>query len=100
MVEEMRAGSVVVDVAAETGGNCELSRPGETVVHERVTILAPVDLPSGVAQHASEMYGSNLLALLKHIVKDGVLTLDPADEIVNPILVTHEGKVRTPEGGK
>ncbi|MEX1258157.1 MAG: NAD(P) transhydrogenase subunit alpha [Gemmatimonadota bacterium] len=100
MVEEMRAGSVVVDVAAETGGNCELSRPGETVVHEGVTILAPVDLPSGVAQHASEMYGSNLLALLKHIVKDGVLTLDPADEIVNPILVTHEGKVRTPEGGK
>jgi NAD(P) transhydrogenase subunit alpha len=99
MVEEMRAGSVVVDLAAESGGNCELSVPGETAVHGGVTILAPVDLPSGVAQHASEMYGANVIALLKHIVKEGELSLDPADEIVNPILVTYEGKVRTPQGG-
>jgi NAD(P) transhydrogenase subunit alpha len=99
MVEEMRAGSVVVDLAAESGGNCELSQPGETTVHGGVTILAPVDLPSGVAQHASEMYGANVIALLKHIVREGELSLDPADEIVNPILVTYEGKVRTPQGG-
>jgi NAD(P) transhydrogenase subunit alpha len=99
MVEEMQPGSVVVDLAAETGGNCEVSRPGETVVHGSVTILAPLDLPSGVAQHASQRYGSNLVALLKHVVQDGAIALDPTDEIVNPILVTHEGTVRTPNKG-
>lgn len=99
-VEAMRPGSVVVDLAAETGGNCELSQPGETIVHQGVTILAPTDLPSGVAQHASEMYGNNLLALLKHLAPEGTLTLDPDDEIVNPVLVVHDGRVRTPTGAK
>jgi len=95
-VEAMRPGSVVVDVAAETGGNCELSVPGETVVHGGVTVLAPLDLPSGVAEHASGMYGTNLLALLRHVVEEGRLSLDPEDEIVNAVLVAHEGQIRIP----
>lgn len=94
VVEAMRPGSVVVDVAAETGGNCELSVPGETTVHNGVTILAPTDLPSGVAQNASEMYGTNIVALLKHVTKDGALVLDPNDEIVGPVLVAHDGVKR------
>jgi len=99
-VEGMKRGSVIVDLAGETGGNCELSRAGETVLHQGVTILAPIDLPSGVAQHASAMYGTNLLALLKLIVKEGEFALDLEDDIVNAVLATHEGKVRTPGGGK
>ena len=98
-VEQMRAGSVVVDVAAETGGNCALSRPGETVSHGGVTILAPTDLASGVTQHTSRMYGRNLVALLDHLVEDGRPTLDPEDEIVGPILVAYEGAVRDPGKG-
>ena len=94
VVEAMRPGSVVVDVAAESGGNCELSVPGETTVHDAVTILAPTDLPSGVAQHASQMYGTNIVALLKHVAKDGALVLDPNDEIVGPVLVAHDGLKR------
>jgi NAD(P) transhydrogenase subunit alpha len=99
-VEGMRRGSVIVDLAGETGGNCELSQAGETVLHQGVTILAPTDLPSGVAQHASAMYGTNLLALLKLVVKEGELALDLGDDLVNAVLATHEGKVRTPDGGK
>jgi NAD(P) transhydrogenase subunit alpha len=99
-VEGMKRGSVIVDLAGETGGNCELSRAGETVLHQGVTILAPTDLPSGVAQHASAMYGTNLLALLKLVVKEGELALDLEDDIVNAVLATHDGKVRTPGGGK
>lgn len=95
-VEGMKRGSVIVDLAGESGGNCELSRAGETVLHQGVTVLAPTDLPSGVAQHASAMYGSNLLALLKLIVKEGELALDLEDDIVNAVLATHEGAVRTP----
>jgi H+-translocating NAD(P) transhydrogenase subunit alpha len=100
MVEAMRPGSVVVDLAGETGGNCELSQPGETLVHQGVTILAPTDLPAQVAQHASEMYGTNLMALLKELVSEGEIVLNLEDDIVNAVLVTHEGRVRTPgEGG-
>jgi len=99
-VEAMRPGSVVVDVAAETGGNCELSRPGEVVVHQGVTILAPTDLPSRLAQHASEMYGANLIALLRELVKEGEIDLDLEDDIVNAVLVTHAGQVRNPSGGR
>lgn len=96
MVEAMKPGSVIVDLAAETGGNCELSRAGETTVHAGVTVLAPVDLPSGVAEHASEMYGTNISALLTHLVADGELSLDLEDDIVSQILVTHAGSVRIP----
>jgi NAD(P) transhydrogenase subunit alpha len=95
MVEGMAPGSVVVDVAAETGGNCELSVPGQTIVHNGVTIVAPTDLPSGVSQHASQMYGTNVTALLALLVKDGAMVIDTSDDIVASVLVTHEGAVRT-----
>jgi NAD(P) transhydrogenase subunit alpha len=93
MVESMKAGSVIVDLAAETGGNCELSKPGETIEAHDVTIIAPLNLPSTAAFHASQMFGRNILELLKHIVKDGALQLDANDEITGAMLMTHDGKV-------
>ncbi len=100
MVEEMAAGSVVIDLAGESGGNCELSRAGETVEHGGVTILAPIDLPAGVAQHSSRMYGTNLTAVLQHLVEDGELQLDLEDEIVDAVLVTHGSTVRVEPAAK
>jgi len=99
MVEGMATGSVVVDLAGETGGNCELSVPGEAVVHGGVTIVAPIDLASGVAQHSSQMLGTNVSALLALLVEDGELKLDLSDDIIDSVLVTHEGSVRTSDGG-
>ena len=93
MVRTMRAGSVIVDLAVETGGNCELSKVGETVHAHNVTIMGPVNLPSSVAFHASQMFGRNILALLQHLVKDGALVLDPTDEITGAMLMVHRGKV-------
>jgi NAD(P) transhydrogenase subunit alpha len=93
MVRTMRAGSVIVDLAVETGGNCELSKLGETVQAHDVTIMGPVNLPSSVAFHASQMFGRNILALLQHLVKDGAIVLDPADEITGAMLVVHQGTV-------
>jgi proton-translocating NAD(P)+ transhydrogenase subunit alpha len=94
MIRSMRRGSVVVDLAAETGGNCELTRPGETVVEAGVAILGPLDLPSTVPFHASQMYGRNVTTLLQHLAKDGKLHVDPADEVAGPMLVVLDGKVR------
>jgi NAD(P) transhydrogenase subunit alpha len=95
MVRGMRPGSVVVDLAAETGGNCELTRPGETVVDAGVTVIGAVNLPSSLPFHASQMYGRNVTTLLQHLAtKDARLALDPADEIAGPMLVVHDGKVR------
>jgi NAD(P) transhydrogenase subunit alpha len=82
MVEAMRPGSVIVDLASEAGGNCELTVPGETVVRHGVTIMGPTNLPAEVPVHASQMYARNVLTVLKYLVKDGALHLDPADEIV------------------
>ncbi len=93
MAEAMPAGSVIVDVAAERGGNCELTRAGETVVHHGVTILGPPNLPSTAPYHASQLYSANVTALLKHLVKDGELRLNVDDEIVRETLVTRDGLV-------
>jgi NAD(P) transhydrogenase subunit alpha len=93
MVRTMRAGSVIVDLAVESGGNCELSKLGETVHAHDVTVMGPVNLPSSVPFHASQMFGRNILALLQHLVKDGAIVLDPADEITGAMLVVHQGKV-------
>ncbi|MFT3915128.1 MAG: Re/Si-specific NAD(P)(+) transhydrogenase subunit alpha [Anaeromyxobacteraceae bacterium] len=93
MVRTMRPGSVIVDLAAETGGNCELTRAGETVVEHGVQIIGAVNVPSSVAFHASQMYGRNVVTLLTHLWKDGKL-VDPADDIAGPMLVVHDGKVR------
>ena len=94
MVERMAPGSVVVDIAAERGGNCELTKPGETVVHNGISIVGPVNLASEVPYHASQMYAKNIATFLKYLIaKDGSLTLDRGDEIVRDTLVTHAGEV-------
>jgi NAD(P) transhydrogenase subunit alpha len=93
-VRTMRPGSVIIDLAAENGGNCELTRAGETVHAHGVTIIGPVNLPSTVPYHASQMFGRNVLALLQHLVnKEGALVIDPTDEITGAMLVTHDGRV-------
>jgi H+-translocating NAD(P) transhydrogenase subunit alpha len=93
MVLRMSPGSVIVDIAAERGGNCELTRPGEVVEVNGVAIHGPVNLPSSIPYHASQMYARNIATFLKHLVKDGKLTLDQSDEIVRETLVTHGGEV-------
>ncbi len=92
----MAPGSVIVDIAAERGGNCELTRPGETVVAGGVTILGPLNLPSTIPYHASQMYAKNIATFLKYLIKDGKLALDREDEIVRETLVTHAGEVVHP----
>lgn len=96
MAEAMLPGSVIVDIAAERGGNCELTRPGETVTHNGVSILGPVNLASLAPYHASQMLGTNLSSFLKVLIKDGALSIDTGDEIVRESLVTHQGEVVNP----
>ncbi len=97
MAEAMLPGSVIVDIAAERGGNCELTRPGETVMHNGVTILGPLNLPSLAPFHSSQMLGSNLSSLLKILVKDGAIAINLEDEIVRESLVTYHGEVFNPK---
>lgn len=96
MAGAMMPGSVIVDIAAERGGNCELTRPGETIVHRGVTILGPVNLASMVPRDASLMYASNITALLRLLVQNGTLTLNLEDEIIRETLVAHGNKVVHP----
>jgi len=91
----MRAGSVIVDLAAESGGNCELTTPGETVNANGVLIYGAVDVPSTVPTHASQMFGRNVLTLLQHLMKDGAITIDVKDEIAGPMCVVYQGQPRT-----
>jgi H+-translocating NAD(P) transhydrogenase subunit alpha len=95
MIRTMHPGSVVVDLAAETGGNCELTRAGETVVEAGVSIVGAVDLPSSVPLHASQLYGRNVATLLQHLARDGKLALDPQDDVAGPMRVVQAGKVLT-----
>jgi H+-translocating NAD(P) transhydrogenase subunit alpha len=92
-VEAMRAGSVIVDLAAETGGNCELTEPGEIVERHGVTLIGTLNLPAGMPLHASQMYARNIQAVLEHLVVDGAVALDFDDEITADAVVTHEGRV-------
>lgn len=96
MVEAMAEGSVVVDIAAERGGNCELTRAGETFVHRGVTILGPVSLASTLPRDASQMYSSNITAFAKLLVRNGAVSVDLEDPILRETLITHEGKVVHP----
>jgi proton-translocating NAD(P)+ transhydrogenase subunit alpha len=96
MVEGMKPGSVVVDVAAEQGGNCELTKVGETVVRNGVTVIGPVNLAAAVPQHASQMHARNVASFLALLVADGRLKIDTADDIVRETLVTREGEVVHP----
>lgn len=93
MVRHMAPGSVIFDLAAERGGNCELTRTGETVVEYGITIIGTINLASRVPYHASQMYARNISAFLMHLVKDGKLQLNLEDEIVRETLVTRDGEV-------
>jgi NAD(P) transhydrogenase subunit alpha len=93
MVASMAPGSVIVDLASERGGNCELTRPGEIVVEHGVTIIGWLNLASTVPYHASQMYARNVSSFLLHIVKDGKLQLNLQDEIVRDTLLTRGGEV-------
>jgi len=97
MVAAMQPGSVIVDIAAERGGNCELTQPGETVIHNGVMILGPLNLPSYIPHHASQMLSANIAALAKLLVREGNVGLDLDDAIIREALVTHEGKVVHPK---
>jgi len=97
MAERMAPGSVIVDIAAERGGNCELTRAGEVLEHNGVSIFGPVNLPSSIPHHASQMYAKNIATFLKYLLtKEGNLSLNREDEIVSETLVTHGGDVVHP----
>jgi len=93
-VERMKPGSVIVDIAAEQGGNCVLTRAGDTVVHHGVKILGPVNLPATLAFHASEMYSRNLFNLLKPALPKGELAIDWNDEVFAGAVLTHAGQIK------
>jgi NAD(P) transhydrogenase subunit alpha len=93
MVAGMAPGSVIVDLAAERGGNCELTRADETVVAHGVTILGPTNLPATAPYHASQMYARNIVTFFTHLLKNGALVLDMDDEITRETLVTRQGEV-------
>ncbi len=93
MVEAMRPGSVIIDLAVEQGGNCELSQADQEIVHNGVRIFGPSNLPATLPHDASTLYARNVLALLLHVTKKGELALDPEEEIVKATLLTHDGRV-------
>ncbi len=93
MVRGMRPGSVVVDLAAEQGGNCALTRPGEDVVDHGVTVVGPTNLPSTVPYHASQMYARNVTSYVLHLVREEGVRLDLSDELTRGPLVAHQGEV-------
>ena len=104
MVEEMQPGSVIVDLAAENGGNCELTDPGRISQHEEVKIIGPVNLPSSMPIHASQLYSRNMKSLIDHLVEDQSdedgdqknlqVALDFEDEIIDSMCITHDGEIR------
>ena len=93
MVESMIPGSVIVDLAAEGGGNCELTKPGEFRVYKKVTIIGFTDLPSRLPTQASQLFSNNTARLIQYLNTDGKLNLDLKDEITGAITVVHDGKV-------
>ena len=93
MVENMAPGSVIVDLAAERGGNCEITKADERVEHNGVVILGPTNLPSTIPNHASQMYSRNIITLLKSLVKEGAMHIDMEDEVTAGTLVSRSGEV-------
>ncbi|HXD31179.1 MAG TPA: Re/Si-specific NAD(P)(+) transhydrogenase subunit alpha [Pyrinomonadaceae bacterium] len=91
-VAGMKPGSIIVDLAGSTGGNCALSKPGETIEVNGVTIFAPLNLPATVPVHASQLYSRNITAFLTPLIKEGELKIDMADDVVGPSCVTHQGQ--------
>lgn len=94
MVEAMKPGAVIVDLAAESGGNCELTKPGEDLRYGHVLICGPANLPSLLAEHASDMYARNLLNFFTPLIKDGKLAIDWNDEVYAKSVVTHDGAIK------
>ena len=97
MIRKMRPGSVIVDLAAEGGGNCELTQPGETVEAHGVRILGPLNVASALPYHASQMYSHNIASFLQNLVKEGQLALDSEDQIIQETLLCHQGEVVHPQ---
>jgi H+-translocating NAD(P) transhydrogenase subunit alpha len=97
MASAMAPGSVIVDIAAERGGNCELTRAGETVMHQGIKILGPVNLPSLAPRDASQMYASNLVSFVNLLIRDGSLNINLEDEIIRETLVTHQNEIVHPK---
>jgi NAD(P) transhydrogenase subunit alpha len=98
-VELMKPGSVIVDLAAESGGNCELSEPGENIIRHDVKIIAPLNVPSTMAEHASQLYSRNIQALLGLMLEEGALKLDFEDEVIAGACITRDGEI-VHEGAK
>lgn len=96
MVESMKPGSVIVDLAAEQGGNCAMTRPGEVVTHKGVTVVGYTDLPSRVASLSSQLYGATVASLLEEVWQDGAITIDEQNQVVRGAMVTHDGRITWP----
>ncbi len=96
MVQGMAPGSVIVDLASERGGNCELTKMGEVIIAHGVTIIGSINLASSVPYHASMMYAKNISAFLLHLIKDGKFQFDPADQIMRETLLTRSGEIVNP----
>lgn len=96
MVNDMHPGAIIVDLAAEQGGNCELTDPGETAIVNEVKIIGPLNIPSMLAYHASQLYSKNMLALLNHLIKDGKPEFNFEDEITLNTTITHQGEIISP----
>src|SRR5262249_43253678 len=94
MARGMNPGSVILDLAAERGGNCELTQPGDTVVDQGITIMGPLNVPASVPFHSSQMYARNIVTFLKNMItKEGALNIDLNDDITRETLVTQDGQV-------
>ena len=96
MVQAMQPGAIIIDLAAEQGGNCAFTKPGQEVIQHGVTILGPTNLPSTVPYHASQMYARTVTNYLMHLVKDAKISLDLNDELTRAPMVTHQGEVLFP----
>ena len=96
MVERMAPGSVIVDLAAERGGNCELTRPGQTLCHKGVQIIGPLNLPATVPVHASQLFARNVAAFILNLVRNGRIQTDADDQIIRETLVAHRGQIVHP----
>jgi len=90
----MKPGSVIVDLAAEQGGNCACTDPGKDIVRNGVTIIGPINLPSSMPVHASQLYSKNLTSLLQLLIKDKALQVDFTDDIIDAACITHAGEIR------
>ncbi|MGY8780254.1 MAG: NAD(P)(+) transhydrogenase (Re/Si-specific) subunit alpha, partial [Fidelibacterota bacterium] len=93
MVNEMKPGSVIIDLAAENGGNCEVTQSGEIVNHNDVIIDGTLNLPSTMPVHASQLYAKNVSTFITYMVKDGQFNFDLEDEIISGAMFTHKGKI-------